>query len=130
MRRTGARARREEERPLRSGQLLVNPTTYEVFLGDRRVALTSTEFRLLHLLLKNRGIVVSHETLGRTLWGEEVDSSELVKKYVQRLRRKLGDTAQQPRWIVSIHGTGYRFVGPTEDTWETAGQAREESSVN
>ena len=42
-------ARQEEERPLRSGDLLVNPITYEVFLGDRRVVLTSTEFRLLHL---------------------------------------------------------------------------------
>ena len=121
LRRVGTIARQEEERPLHSGELLVNPTTYEVFLGDRRVALTSTEFRLLHLLLKNRGIVVSHETLGSTLWGDEADSSGLVKKYVQRVRRKLGDTAQQPRWIVSIHGTGYRFVGPISDSRETAG---------
>ncbi len=122
LRRVGAIARQEEERPLRSGDLLVNPITYEVFLGDRRVVLTSTEFRVLHLLLKNRGIVVSHETLGRTLWGEEVDSSGLVKKYVQRVRRKLGDTVLKPRWIVSIHGTGYRFVGPASDSRETAGQ--------
>ena len=86
------------------------------------MVLTSTEFRLLHLLLKNRGIVVSHETLGRTLCGEEADSSGLVKKYVQRVRRKLVDTVEQPRLIVSIHGTGYRFVGPTPDSRETAGQ--------
>ncbi len=116
LRRTGAIARQEEERPLRSGDLLVNPITYEVFLGDRRLVLTSTEFRLLHLLLKNRGIVVSHDTLGRTLWGEEVDSSGLVKKYVQRVRQKLGDTAREPSWIVSIHGMGYRFVGPSENS--------------
>ena len=122
LRRVGAIARQEEERPLRSGDLLVNPITYEVFLGDRRVVLTSTEFRVLLLLLKNRGIVVSHETLGRTLWGEEVDSSGLVKKYVQRVRRKLGDTVLEPRWIVSIHGTGYRFVGPASDSRESAGQ--------
>ena len=122
LRRVGAIARQEEERPLHSGDLLVNPTTYEVFLGDRRVVLTSTEFRVLHLLVKNRGIVVSHQTLGRTLWGENVDNSGLVKKYVQRVRRKLGDSVQEPRWIVSIHGTGYRFVSPTSDSQrETAG---------
>ena len=121
LRRVGAIARQEEERPLRSGDLLVNPTTYEVFLGDRRVVLTSTEFRVLHLLVKNRGIVLSHQTLGSTLWGEDVDNSGLVKKYVQRVRRKLGDSLQEPRWIVSIHGTGYRFVGPTSDSQETAG---------
>ena len=74
------------------------------------------------MLLKNRGIVVSHQTLGSTLWGEEADSSGLVKKYVQRVRRKLGDTAREPHWIVSIHGTGYRFVGPTSNSRETAGQ--------
>ena len=121
LRRIGAIARQEEEKPLRSGQLLVNPITYEVFLGDQRVVLTSTEFRLLHLLLKNRGIVVSHQTLGETLWGDEVDSTGLVKKYVQRVRQKLGDTIHEPHWIVSIHGTGYRFVGPTSDSRETAG---------
>ena len=116
LRRAGAMVRQEEEKPLRSGSLLVNPTTYEVFLGDRRVVLTSTEFRLLHLLLKNRGIVVSHQTLGRTLWGDQVDSSGLVKKYVQRVRQKLGDTAREPSWIVSIHGMGYRFIGPSENS--------------
>ena len=85
------------------------------------MVLTFTEFRPLHLLLRNRGIVVSHETLGRTLWGDEVYSSGLVKKYVQRLRRKLGDTAQEPCWIVSIHGTGYRFISPSESSRGTAG---------
>ena len=116
LRRAGAMVRQEEERPLRSGDLLVNPTTYEVFLGDRRVVLTSTEFRLLHLLMKNRGIVVTHQNLGRTLWGDQADSSGLVKKYVQRVRQKLGDTAREPSWIVSIHGMGYRFVGPSENS--------------
>jgi len=123
LRRTGAHERQEEERPLHSGPLLLNPTTYEVYMGERRVVLTSTEFRLLHLLLKNRGIVVSHQTLGHSIWGEEVDSSGLVKKYVQRVRKKLGDGAQEPRWIVSIHGTGYRFVGPTETSEEPAERA-------
>jgi len=76
------------------------------------VVLTSTEFRLLHLLVKNRGTVVAHQTLERALWGGYMDSSKLVKKYVQRLRRKLGDHAREPVWIASVHGVGYRFIGP------------------
>ena len=114
LRRTRANHRQRFERPLHSGPLLLHPLTYEVYLGDRRVVLTSTEFRLLHLLLKNRGNVVSHQTLEHELWGDGVDGSGLVKKYVQRLRRKLGDKAREPSWIASIHGTGYRFVGPGE----------------
>jgi hypothetical protein len=35
-----------------------------------------------------------------------------VKKYVQRLRRKLEDDAREPQWIASVHGVGYRFIGP------------------
>ncbi len=118
LRRAGFITRQEGEKPVRSGELLVNPPTYQVFLGDQRVVLTPTEFKLLHLLVRNRGTVVSHQTLGTTLWGDQVDSSGLVKKYVQRVRRKLGDTAQEPCWIVSIHGTGYRFIGPKEEEEE------------
>lgn len=112
LRRVGVRPVHESEGPLSSGRLFLNPATYEVFLGEQRVTLTSTEFRLLHLLIKNRGTVVAHQTLERALWGEHVDSSRLVKKYVQRLRRKLEDDAREPLWIASVHGVGYRFIGP------------------
>ena len=94
---------------LSSGSLILDPATYEVFLDGTRVDLTSTEFRLLHLFLENRGNVVTHQTLARSLWGDRVDSSELVKKYIQRLRRKLGDSAHNSEWIVNVHGVGYKF---------------------
>ena len=100
-----------ERSPVRSGELLIKPATHEVFLDNRRVMLTPTEFRFLYLLVKNRGSVVSHQTVERTLWGEEAVGSVLAKKYVQRVREKLGDTAQNPSWIASVHGVGYRFVG-------------------
>lgn len=112
LRRVGLRTEPETDGPVSSGRLVISPSTYEVFMDDRRVVLTSTEFRLLHLLVKNRGTVVAHQTLERALWGGYMDSSRLVKKYVQRLRRKLGDHAREPIWIASVHGVGYRFIGP------------------
>lgn len=118
LRRTGAGVSFESESPLVSGRLLINPATYEAFLGGERLALTSTEFRLLHLMVKNWGIVVSRATLERTLWGDQVDSYGLVKKYVQRLRHKLHDDAREPFWIASVHGVGYRFIGPTPSSIE------------
>ena len=72
-----------------SGELFIKPATCEVFLGSREVLLTSAEFRLLYVLLRNRGIVVSHSALERTVWGDDADGSGLVEKYVQRLRQKL-----------------------------------------
>jgi two-component system KDP operon response regulator KdpE len=113
LRRAGVATSYESEGPTVSGRLLVNPASYEAYLGARRLALTTTEFRLLHLLVKNWGIVVSRQTLERTLWRDQIDSYDLVKKYIQRLRQKLGDDAREPFWIASVHGVGYRFIGPT-----------------
>ena len=95
---------------LSSGSLTLDPATFEVYLNGRSLSLTSTEFRMLHLLLKNRGQVVTHDFLARSLWGDRVDSSPLAKKYVQRLRRKLGDGGKNPQWIANVYGVGYRMV--------------------
>ena len=109
----------DQDNVVRSGALVINPATYEVSLEGGRLSLTSTEFRMLHLLVRNWGMVVSHKALESTLWGDQVDCASLVKKYVQRLRRKLKDDAREPTWIASIHGVGYRFIGPTPTTMDS-----------
>jgi len=58
----------EVEGPLRSGPLSLDPTTYEVSLADKCLPLTTTEFRVLHYLMRNRGAVVPHLTMERALW--------------------------------------------------------------
>ena len=61
----GARA----GQPLSNGTLTLDHSTYEVYLNGGSASLTATEFRLLHLLLSNRGQVVTHEVLGRVVVG-------------------------------------------------------------
>jgi len=56
--------------------------------------------------------VVSHQTMEISLWGERMFNPQVAKKFIQRLRHKLGDEASDPRWIANVHGVGYRFVGP------------------
>ena len=102
----------EVERLFRSGPLSLDPTTQEVSLANQQIPLTATEFRLLHFLMKNRGAVVPHQTLGRALWSGRMDSSKVAQKYVQLLRGKLDDDPRVPHWIASVHGVGYRFIGP------------------
>ena len=99
----------EQQPTLSNGPLTVDPASYEVFLHGRRLTLTPTEFRMLYLLLNNRGNVLSREFIARSIWGDQVDSTALVKKYIQRLRRRLNDTAQDPRWIANVHGVGYKL---------------------
>ena len=59
------------------------------------------------------------QTMEQALCGDQVDGSGIVKKYVERLRQKLGDDAHEPRWIACIHGVGYRFIGPSSESQET-----------
>lgn len=99
---------------LSSGSLFVHSDTYEVFLGKARIDLTPTEFRLLYVLMSNRSAVVSHRFLERLLWGDRYDAGSLLKKYIQRLRKKLEDDPMDPIWISTLRGVGYRFIGPAE----------------
>ena len=94
---------------LERGDLVINPATYEVLLGGRPITLTPTEFRLLYLLARNTNATLSHEFLKTSLWGDKVDAAPLLKKYVQRLRRKLEENPGAPRRVISVHGIGYRL---------------------
>lgn len=123
LRRSGIRVPLGREGPFLSGQLLVNPATYEVFLNEQQIELTSKEFRLLYLLMRNWGSVVLRQNLEQMLWGKALDGSGLLKKHIQRLRQKLGDNAQEPRWIISVYGVGYRFIGPVPEGPDTIGTA-------
>ncbi|MDA0771118.1 MAG: helix-turn-helix domain-containing protein [Chloroflexi bacterium] len=75
--------------------------------------LTPTEFKLLYLLAKNRHMTLSQEFIQRVIWADDIEAGDTLKKYVQRLRRKLGDDARNPIWIKTVHGVGYRFSSPT-----------------
>ena len=77
--------------------------------GDEH-ALTPTESRLLHLLIKNRGQTLPNELILDRLWPDGNGSMSSLWEYVRRLREKLGDTADEPRYIGSERGVGYRFL--------------------
>ena len=102
-----------DERPFISGKLLVDFTANEVRLDGKSVRLTSTESKLLNLLIRNEGRLVSHENLLTRLWGETyVDARNLLRVHIQHLRQKLGDSVESPTIIVTEHGMGYKFVRP------------------
>ena len=112
VRRVGLAKQRSDEAPIQCGDLVINPATYEVYLGAERLVLTPTEFKLLYLLAKNRHTTLSQEFIQRVIWADEIEAGDTLKKYVQRLRRKLGDDARNPVWIKTVHGVGYRFSSP------------------
>jgi DNA-binding response OmpR family regulator len=81
-----------------------------VLVDGRQVELRPKEFDLLVALAGHPGRLFTREQLLRRVWGyESLGNSATVDVHVLRLRRKLGDTAQNCRWIRTVWGAGYRF---------------------
>ncbi len=101
------------EKPVAIGELVIDFAAREVRRGTELVQLTPTEWRMLTELVRNEGKVLGYETLLRRVWGDDyVGETEYIKKYIYRLRQKLGDDPQAPRLIISTRGMGYKLVRP------------------
>ncbi len=76
------------------------------------IELTSKEFDVLRLLIRHRGEVVTRERLLREVWGYEIPPhSRTVDTHILKLRQKLGDHPDNPKYIAAVWGEGYRFIG-------------------
>jgi two-component system KDP operon response regulator KdpE len=97
-----------------SGDLEMDFDAQEVRVKGERVELTPTEYKLLYHLVRNAGHTLTHGTLLAKVWGREYrDEVDYLRVYVRRLRDKLGDHPEQPRYIRTERGLGYRFLRPT-----------------
>ena len=95
-----------------AGDLEVDFGAQEARLRGDRIDLTPTEYKLLYHLVRNAGHVLPHGTLLAKVWGREyVDEVDYLRVYVRRLRDKLGDDPERPRYIRTERGLGYRFIG-------------------
>ncbi len=101
----------EPER-LTVGALTLMPKTRDAFTDGERVDLTSREFDVLMCLARNAGTTVTRGMLLREVWGYDTDDdpSRMVDAHIKTLRVKLSDTAQEPRFIQTVRGTGYRLI--------------------
>jgi two-component system KDP operon response regulator KdpE len=85
----------------------------EVRVNGEHVELTPTEYKLLYHLVRNAGHTLTHGTLLAKVWGREYrDEVDYLRVYVRRLRDKLGDDPEKPRYIRTERGLGYRFLRP------------------
>ena len=104
--------------PFVLGDLSLNYLERRVTVAGREVRLSVTECDLLVGLSLSAGMVVSHQRLLQRVWGpQNTGGAGLVRTVVQRLRRKLGDSAEHPAYIFNEPRVGYRMAKP-----ETAGE--------
>ena len=96
-----------------SGELEVDFARQQARLAGQPLDLTPTEYKLLYHLVRNAGHVLSHGTLLAKVWGREyVDEVDYIRVYIRRLRDKLNDPPDAPRYIRTERGLGYRFIAP------------------
>ncbi len=101
--------------PLEVENLRIDFGARKVTIDGREVRLTPTEYDLLTLLARNAGKVLTHRTLLSNVWGPEYgQESEYLWAYTRRLRKKLEPDPDQPRYIITEPGVGYRFRGVKE----------------
>lgn len=91
--------------------LIMNTATYQCTLDGKLLTLTPTEFAILRALLENKGHVVSSETLFHTVWKDEYysKSNNTITVHIRHLREKLQDTVDQPKYIKTVWGMGYKI---------------------
>ena len=98
------------------GELAIDYAHRRVTVGKRAVELTATEYELLRVLSLASGRVLTYDTLLRQVWaGRKNPNRKLVRAYVKRLRRQLGDDSNRPAYIVTERRVGYRMLRPGED---------------
>jgi DNA-binding response OmpR family regulator len=97
-------------RDLFAGPLRVNEASHTALLRDAPVDLTALEFAILVALMKSKGRVKSREALLEDVSDRRFDVFDRsIDVHISQLRKKLGDDAKQPRFIVTVRGMGYRF---------------------
>src|SRR2546427_11078831 len=98
------------ERRIRSGDLVVDLERREVTIAGRDVHLTPTEYDLLKIFLTNANKVLTDRMLLQQVWGPDYgDESHYLHVYVARLRRKIEADPQDPAYLMTEPGVGYRF---------------------
>ncbi len=107
--------RHAEPAPFVLGDLTIDYDRRRVSLAGRTLDLTATEYEVLRVLSLDAGRVVTRATLLRRVWGtRRNDGPQVLRTYVKKLRRKLGDDAVRPTYIATELGVGYRMPGPNE----------------
>ena len=105
----------EPSEPFRLGDLAIDYAGRRVTVAGSPLELTATEFDLLRAFSVNAGRVITYDSLLRQVWGKQERSDpQLVRTYVKRLRRKIGDDADNSSYIFTVRGVGYRMARPSE----------------
>jgi two-component system KDP operon response regulator KdpE len=104
----------DEAAPIRIGDIELDPARRVVKRAGVVIHLTPKEFEMLHLLMSHAGLPLTHARILAAVWGPEYGGElEYLRTFVRQLRKKLGDDAAAPKYLVTDSQVGYRFKADT-----------------
>ena len=91
--------------------LVLNLKTHECTLNEKPLVLTPTEFTILRILCQNKGNIVSAEELFHQVWGDQYfnKSNNTITVHIRHLREKMNDSFENPKYIKTVWGYGYKI---------------------
>jgi DNA-binding response OmpR family regulator len=99
--------------PFVLGDLTINFVERQVSVGGQNVSLSATEYKILYELATHAGRPLTYAQILHQVWGPEYSGeTELVRSFMSSVRRKLGDDARDPRFILTERQVGYRMPKP------------------
>lgn len=105
----------EAEILLDFGKLQIDLSARTVMKNNELLKLTSTEYNLLALLVRNEGKVLTHQYLLRAIWGPGyINQSQYLRVFIAQIRRKIEEDPNRPKHLLTESGVGYRFIGLKE----------------
>jgi two-component system alkaline phosphatase synthesis response regulator PhoP len=100
----------ETDGPIDHSGLVIDPKRRHVSVDGGEIGLTPLEFEILLTLARDPGVVLSRDQLMDRVWGyRDYAGGRVVDSHVARIRRKLGEDGNEPRFIRTVHGVGYAF---------------------
>jgi DNA-binding response OmpR family regulator len=111
LRRATAKQLEESQAVFQIGSATVNPKTFQVKRGEVAEDLTARELKLLEVFHAHPGQVLSRDRLLNEVWGYNYyGTTRTLDQVIVQLRKKLGDNADDPKHLLTVHGVGYKLV--------------------
>lgn len=101
----------EPEKIVQLGKIKLDFHTYNAWEDDAPVALTHKEFEILRYFWENKNKTISRSQLLEDVWGYEQDiTTRTIDNFILKLRQKIEDNPSHPKYIITVHGIGYKLV--------------------
>lgn len=121
------------EKKIRFADFELDYGRFQLFRSGSPVRLEGMPLQLLMLLVEKRGQLVTREQISSELWSKKdvfVDVEQGINTAIRKIRRALVDSADEPRFLQTVVGRGYRFVAPTAEEDASGHQPSEAYSVS